>query len=763
MKYLLFDKSAIVSYVADTQLQSIEYSDGRKLVDHVCGELCSEIFHNTIIEYSKDGVMFVGMNRAKDDAGKGVRIFCIDLTQCNILSEKNNPARLLTLIQKTFRLVLKIWDRRPFSISERVSGSKSILFPFSQPDHNRIVIERSNNILRLTNRGIDFPLLAYKYNAEDPSLAGDDIDTTILKKAGEGYAGSYRTILKKYEPADLPGAEQKEKALETVESNPVQERSDFIFLGIDRQYQMLTDTQRAIVDFNQFGVPLRIEGAAGTGKTISMIMRAYKILSEKEKEGKPFRIAFLAHSESTSSRNLGVFSLYENSNRFLDGCHEQTIRFETLLSFCKSFARVSDNMLLESDALESKNYQLMLIQDVVERATETKKIKTYSPIISQEIRELFDSDKTQPQALMNMLQHEFSVQIKGRTDCSIDGYYEIPSIPNGVPCSTKADKELIFSLFLDYQKELLESGSYDVDDVTIEALSRLNAPIWRRERNTAGYDYIFADEMHLFNINEQSVFHFLTKDPAIKEIPICFALDYAQSIGDRGNTSSDYISKEAFGIAESKKLKTVFRNSRPITELCAAIAASGTLMFGSSFANPYDIPQYGFTNMEEEKSITPKLIMCDNDDLILDTLDSVISEYIKDLHCKLCDIAIVSFDEKWLSSEGIKLLEERLGKKLNVLDRSDTKDDNAIVISSPYAINGLEFQGIILVGVDEGRVPQTSGTSDISKHYIMYSAYNMLYLSISRAKYRVVMLGSKLNGISSCLEHAISNKYLDVL
>lgn len=603
MKYLLFDQSAISTYIADTQLQSVEYSEGRRFVQHICGELQSEQFHNTVIDYCSDGIQFVGLKKVQDNTQRGARIFCIDLDQCNIMSERENPSRLLTLIQKTLRLALKIWERQPFSLSERYYRSKSILFPFPQPDHYRIVIERSNTILRLTNRGIDYPLLAYKYNAEEPSQAEDIVNTSILREAGEEYAATHHLLISKYTGPQVQGSSAQ--ALELVESTSLEERSDFIYWEIDRQYQMLTDSQRAIVDYDSLASPLRIEGAAGTGKTISMIMRAYKLLKQKESEGKPFKIAFFTHSESTSVRNKELFSYYNNSAHFLDSNSAQSIRFETLLSFCRRFARIADSMLLEADALESKNYQMMLIHEAVQKAISSKRLKTYFPIISQGVKDLFCEEKTHRQVLYNMLQHEFSVQIKGRTDCTIDSYYDIKPIENGISCITKADKEFVFSIFLDYQKGLQDYGTFDVDDVTMEALSRLNAPIWRRERVNEGFDYIFADEMHLFNINEQSVFHFLTKTPAVKEIPICFALDYAQAIGDQGDVSADYISGKAFGTTESKNLQTVFRSSPQIAELCASIAASGTLMFGANFSNPYNNPQYCFTSNDEEKPNVP--------------------------------------------------------------------------------------------------------------------------------------------------------------
>ena len=761
MKYLLFDQSAISTYIADTKLQSVEYNDGRRFIQHICGELNSEQFHNTVIEYYNDGVQFIGLNKPQDNNQKGSRIFCIDLEQCNILSERENPARLLTLIQKTLRLALKIWDRHPFSLSERYYGSKSILFPFPLPDHSRIVIERSNAILRLTHRGIDYPLLAYKYNAEDPSQTEDVVNTSVLREAGEKYAATRYLLISKHTNSQTQESSVYTQALEMVESKSLDERSDFIYLGVDKQYQMLTDSQRAIVDFGSLDSPLRIEGAAGTGKTISMIMRAYKLLKQKEKEGEPFKIAFFAHSESTSVRNQELFSYYDNSTHFLNPNSAQSIHFETLLSFCSRFARISDSMLLETDALESKNYQLMLIHDAVENTISSKRLKTYFPIISQGVKDLFCEEKTHRQVLYSMLQHEFSVQIKGRTDCTIEKYYDIKSIENGIPCIVKADKELVFSIFLDYQKGLQNYNTFDVDDVTMEALSRLNAPIWRRERVVEGFDYIFADEMHLFNINEQSVFHFLTKSPTTKKIPICFALDYAQAIGDQGDVSADYISASAFGVAESRNLHTVFRSSPQIAELCASIAASGTLMFGTNFSNPYNNPQYCFTSSDEEKTDRPKLLMYDNDDCLIDNLSQVVNTYVRTLQCRLCDIAIITFDEKWLSEEGVALLEQKTGRRFNVLDKAEKHDPTKITLSSPYSINGLEFQGVILICVDEWRVPQTFGTSDISKHFITYSAYNMLYLAISRARYMVTIMGSKLNGISSCLDHSIDAGYLE--
>ena len=85
-------------------------------------------------------------------------------------------------------------------------------------------------------------------------------------------------------------------------------------------------------------------------------------------------------------------------------------------------------------------------------------------------------------------------------------------------------------------------------------------------------------------------------------------------------------------------------------------------------------------------------------------------------------------------------------------------NNNSVFLFDPYSINGLEFKCAILVGVDEGRVPQTVDVEDVSQNYLKYIAYNQLYLASSRAKYQLILLGNNLHGQSSCLQYAIENE-----
>jgi len=766
MRYLLFDEDAISKYTSVSVLQSIEYSSAQEFIKYICGEITDSIFFDTKIKQAENGIIFCGRKEGNISL-ENRKIFCIDLTTCNILKEKSHPSDLLIILQKSFRVCLKIWNYLPFSPSERYNESKSIIFPFVMPDSRRVVIERSSVILGMERRGIDFPLLAYKYGKEDAPNGEEIVNSSILKLAVREYSSLYYKMQTELNTNHNIGEESHvDIALKCVSLKSLKERGDFIYLDYQQKYELLTDAQKKVVDYENLTTPIRIDGAAGTGKTASMIMRAYRVLTLHKEKGVPYRIIFFAHNESTCQRNKDMFSMYAGSEYFLEENSKQSILFITLLQFCiRTTPGLNIESIVDRDASDAKTYQLLLIETVVNKLEEQNKIRTMRSLLSPKLNELLDAKKTERNVLCSLLQHEFSVQIKGRTNGTIDDYYNLPSIANGLAIETKRDKELIYLLFNEYQSELKSLASYDVDDAVMEATSRLNAPMWRRERANSGFDYIFVDEMHLFNFNEQNIFHYLTKDITKKDIPICFACDYSQAIGDRGHIELDYINN-AFGANISQTTySTVFRNSPQIVDFCQSIAASGTMMFETRFSNPYNAKfttQTNFTGVEEVKSEKPKLLLYPNDDAMISSLKDHVSKIINDLHCKPRDIAIVSFDYSLVSKSDVWRALETPSFGFVRLNSSSTPDTHKCFIATPYDINGLEFQAVILLGTDEGRVPQNKGVSDISQNYLRYSAFNMLYLASSRAKYKLLLLGNMLNGPSSCLTHSIKANYLDI-
>lgn len=761
MKYLLFDKSAIEYIIGCAEFQSTEFSIGSSFIDYLW-ELNNSFAVDKLFvkKVENNGILFSG----SECDYKHFLVF--DLVQSGLLDKEKYADDLLLVLQKSFRTAIRIWNKYPFATSEKMNGTKSIIFPFKFTDHRRIVIERSVSVDRLVKRNVEWPLLAYKYGTEDAPKGEEIPDTSILREAGEAFLDSLHEARKHFQAfgQNHTRNETSTPLVHNCASEVVSDRG-FRYLSYEQQLAKLTDTQRSVVESENSTSPIRIDGPAGTGKTVSMILRAYRLLSEARTSNTPLKIAFFAHSESTDYEIRLAFSQLEDASYYTQECSPQHIVFSSLYQHCVKLINVSDSAVIERDAEDAKLSQRIYIEDALDSILKSK-YKTFRPILSEKTRKIFDGDSFQRGVLISMLQHEFGVQIKGRTDGTIEEYYKLEPISNALPVSTMRDKDFVFWIFKEYQDMLQKSAVYDSDDITIQALSQLNAPFWRRERATKGFDYIFVDEMHLFNINEQHVFHYLTKNAYQKEIPICFALDYGQAIGDRGDVGQDYIEK-TFENANRSQYKTVFRSSQAITDFCASISAAGALMFQQDFRDPYNTPTSGFTQNEDTLCATPALFMYPSDEEMLNSLKRHIDKIKRETQCCNKEIAVITFDSNLLSDETVSIVSKTIGKPIRILKSrfaSETPGEctraDCIVFSEPHNINGLEFAGVILLGVDDGRVPQTKNVGDVSENYIKFVAFNQLYLSASRAKYRLILLGNELHGVSPCLHYAIESNCL---
>lgn len=123
-----------------------------------------------------------------------------------------------------------------------------------------------------------------------------------------------------------------------------------MYLNYEQQLSKLTLKQRSVVENTNVVSPIRIDGPAGTGKTASMILRAYFLLKNARAKAEPFSIVFFAHSESTKCEIESAFSLLENADSFLSEKSSQHIMFTTLFAYCIKTIRVNSSQVIEHDA-----------------------------------------------------------------------------------------------------------------------------------------------------------------------------------------------------------------------------------------------------------------------------------------------------------------------------------------------------------------------------------------------------------------------------
>ncbi|MET4274199.1 MULTISPECIES: hypothetical protein [unclassified Bradyrhizobium] len=295
--------------------------------------------------------------------------------------------------------------------------------------------------------------------------------------------------------------------------------------------------------------------------------------------------------------------------------------------------------------------------------------------------------------------------------------------------------------------------------------------IWRRRRTRDGYDAVLVDETHLFNINELQLFHYFTRLEGPH--PIAYSVDKSQAVGDRGWSTEDIANTlaDSRGIhadEQSEVVRTVFRSSPDIVNLAFAILSSGATLF-TNFDNPMEAAASGFTEVDERLCSEPIYYHVANEQALIAGTFERAEILQRELGCRRSDILIVSLS-KALVTELTDYAKGRNKPTLLLTKRGDASAVGAAreaaqwVVGHADFVGGLEFHAAIIVGVDGGRVPPTADNENFSsKSFLSYVSHNRLYVAVSRARYRVELLGEKARGPSRLIASAIENGLLKEL
>ncbi len=673
-------------------------------------------------------------------------------------------ADVLIAIQKVLRFAVKYWDGLALSSGEMLlkGSTKALVFPFPYVANRsgyRIAIEREPNSKRLARRSEGRRLLVYKSGTSEGDGASEEASLTNFRRAYDDYE-QFRATLE-------PGAftSQSKAATEQIGITTLN-GCDVVIppeQGLERWLRLLTDEQRSFVG-SGWNAPHRLEGPAGTGKTLCLVLKSIATLNDAKAANRSHRSVFIAPSddlvETIRNRIVGnggadyLCDIYE-----AESPRDQSILVITLQRLCAALLNyeVSESEFLDKDSVESKNTQLLYLDQIVSNLKGVE-LASLEGILSRDLLAFLGNED--PWTLAQLFRHEISVIIKGRANGSLDAYRAIPPLEYGLPIRTSADKQLVFAKYLDYQKRLAAANQYDIDDIVISATGQLDTPIWRRRRSQLGFDSILIDEVHLFNLNELSVLHYLTKNPAV--VPITYSIDRSQAVGDIGWNDSaffDAIGGGAEGANEvGERVKAVFRSSPEIVELAFCVTTSGAALF-TNFQNPLDLASTTFTADDERKCAKPMVTYISDDGEYGDAAYAAIDGMSKSLQCSKDRILVVVFDEVLMAA--VVASWRQANRAFRTLDRrgdysavSEAARGGFPLIGAPEHVGGLEFHGVIILGCEKGRVPPLSAVSDFGRAYLNYRAHNNLYVAITRAKYRVEFIANRNRGLSDVLRRA---------
>jgi hypothetical protein len=765
IRFIAVEKTAAHDIISNRILQATEFASGQALSD-VLQNPSMDLGENNYVHLHREseGIFFFSA------AGTTSDFVIFDLDTCGLFCNRQSNEEALLSFQKVLRFAVKAWDGMRLSVTERPlqNSSKVIIWPYPISLHTsfRISVETAPDKARQEKRtGSGRCFLVYRSGTNDGQGPNEEASTTNFRKFLEARKSLHFPSRVAAQSTPQISA-LSVTALDECPTNKLQP-----YLGYEAWLPLLTKKQKAFV-LSGLAAPHRIEGPAGTGKTISLVLKAIAGVRDAKAKDNDHNAIFITHSEATRRTVAQLFLV--NDASVLKSEHtlteRQGVSVTTLQQLCGELLerKISESEFIDRDAMESKQMQALYVKDAL-NATLEKEYATYKKLLSAGFRKFIES--TEESSMVEMVQHEISVVIKGRAEEKLEHYRRLPRLLYGLPVETEHDRGFVWLIFRRYQSELQISAQFDTDDIVLTAIGQLDTPIWRRRRSKEGYDGIYIDETHLFNVNELSIFHHLSRSAA--KFPIAYSVDRSQAIGDRDWSDDLFDStlspdEDARKKTSKTRIESVFRCSPEIVNLAFSVTSSGATLF-TNFDDPLTSATSMFTATEERKCATPSATLCANDDEMIAAAFARADSLPKELDVSRSEIAVIAFSDALFSSaeaycelhhKPVEILKQR--GDIEAVRRA--KSAGRLILSTPEYVGGLEFDAAVLIGVDAGRVPPVKTLETIdSANFLTYAAHNRLYVAITRAKYRVEVFASRDRGLSPLLQNAVASNALHVV
>jgi superfamily I DNA/RNA helicase len=524
------------------------------------------------------------------------------------------------------------------------------------------------------------------------------------------------------------------------------------YFSYDEWMKKLSKVQEKFVNSTDNNA-IKLRGPAGTGKTLAMELKAVRVL----RSNNTAKILFLTHSWTVADHVQDFIEQLVQNNDEL-----KRIDIFPLLSFAEMFVPNNnrDLIVLGDDSFSGKMEQLKLIESIV-KEYKLSNFALYKNRFSDFFLQKVNTDDINLEKLFYWdLMIEFACVIgangimPGIT--AKEKYLKIERRPWMMTLHNNADKEFVINIYQEYINNLIKNKRITSDQIINDYLNYLSTYNWHYERIEKGYDYIFVDEMQLFNEQERMILHHLTKSPDV--YPMLFmALDPRQTITeiyfdygikDAININENELSESTFGNYKQLILGEVFRYTKEILDFLIHIDKSfPALGLGSDWENNIKktvskkgngkIPEIAIlTSMDEE------LIF------VYDKADQYISEGLKVAILALDNNSYIALKSRPSSESYICVESKEDTIKLQYKKKG-------IVISQPYYVIGLQFDAVILIGC----------YIHFNEHdkYQMYNLRRFIsdvYLGASRASKRLLITSNIHGSMPTFIENAVQKKYL---
>ena len=494
--------------------------------------------------------------------------------------------------------------------------------------------------------------------------------------------------------------------------------------------------------------PVRLRGAAGTGKTQAMAIKCINDLL-KDYEGENTKtFGFLTHSSALAHDVIrGMFAALDPAERWrsartVDG--RSKLWIGTLYQLAEERLNYAQKGLkpLSLDGQEGRDYQRILINDAINRVCKDAMI--ISDVLAEDtgfVARL--RDETRREAFVEELMNEFAGVLdaenvrKGTAEA--ERYLNGPRERWQMELPTRGQREAVLQIHDGYRSLLKHERLLSMDQMTADFGRYLSTHEWEQLRENLGFDVIFVDEYHYFSRNEamtlQGIFH--PRAGGSGRWPLLMAYDLKQSTSDAAlGGGVERFRNPGVGESEAVDLERNYRSTPEITRFLQDLDASFPAM---------DLEGEYNTLMAESEQASGTPVRLDVFERDQDLLDSVFKEAAEDAR-RLGGgkkVAVLCLNDAIF--DRYREASRIAGKYVALTSREDLKAvqyaRSRCVFSKPEYVAGLQFESVYLLHADNVDLSDEMLSQGARRRYLHRS-----YLGASRAQSKLVITSSAARG-----------------
>lgn len=495
--------------------------------------------------------------------------------------------------------------------------------------------------------------------------------------------------------------------------------------------ERLTPDQKSILE-RPLEDNIRIAGPAGSGKTLALCMRAFDVSRTEKVQAKGQRILVATHSWTLADTLDGIISSL-NGNEMPDN-----VIVYPLFSLLEELTQVgrSKAQIIGDDSIGGRRKSQALVAEILLSPERLDAINVSSEIMGA-LEATEDSLKRID--LVSNIYDEisgvlFATGVSFDDDDSVIAYLSSEREDWMPPFNTVEDRKFVLSIYKQLLLELYDRQSITTDQFILDAIQVLQTFTWRMRKETEGFDYIFVDELQLFNPQERSSLELLGRSR--KGVPFTTAEDPSQGVFSALNARA--AGENSFSVF----LDSTHRFNIPIFKLVAFVYQQFPLN-----AFPLKISRGEKQDFSADQA--PQLFQCGSDAAAFQQTVLLAQDAHRVLPPaeRICIVTLLDIDDQ--------LIEElqRSGLPITTIISTDdvaklTYSKRTIVVSPWQFIGGMQFNHVILV---------TSGATKPTSQFGSHRENIGVYLSCSRAADTLSIVTSNYTPrvITDALDHRI--------